>query len=42
MRKNKIEKAFKQFNLAIKLNEREGFNYYIQGRLYQESLMTKL
>ena len=38
MKQNKIEKALKHINLAIKSDKREGLNYYIQGRLYQELL----
>ena len=40
IKQNKIEKAFKHINLAIKLDKREGFNCYIQGRLYQALLTT--
>ena len=38
MKQNKIKKALKHINLAIKSDKREALNYYIQGRLYQELL----
>ena len=36
MKQNKIEKALKHINLAIKTDKQEALNFYIQGRLYQE------